>query len=99
MPSRTGCTAPSPASPRPPPGGGGSASHHDPGGGLTWARGAYDGPYGRVALDWSIEDDTFTVHTEVPANCTADLHLPDGTTRELRSGAATHTCPMPRESA
>ncbi|TDC92633.1 alpha-L-rhamnosidase [Saccharopolyspora aridisoli] len=68
-----------------------------PGGGLTWARGAYDGPYGRVAIDWSIEDDTLAVRTAVPANCTAVLHLPDGTTRELRSGGAVHTCPMSRD--
>lgn len=65
-----------------------------PGGGLTWARGAYDGPYGHVAIDWSIEDNTLTVRTAVPANCTATLTLPDGTTHELRSGRAVHTCPI-----
>ncbi|GAA2342188.1 alpha-L-rhamnosidase [Saccharopolyspora halophila] len=63
-----------------------------PGGGLTWARGAYDGPYGQVAIDWSIDDGTLTVRTEVPANCTARLDLPDGTSHDLTSGRATHTC-------
>jgi alpha-L-rhamnosidase len=69
-----------------------------PGGGLTWARGAYDGPYGRVAIDWSIEGDTLAVRTTVPANCTATLDLPDGTIRELRSGEAVHTCLIRRDS-
>lgn len=51
-----------------------------------------------MAIAWSIEGDALTVRTEVPANCTATLDLPDGTTRELPSGHAVHTCPLPDRS-
>ncbi|MFP5068128.1 family 78 glycoside hydrolase catalytic domain [Pseudonocardia nantongensis] len=63
-----------------------------PGGDLTWARGAHDGPYGRVAIEWSVEGSTITVRTTVPTGSIATLDLPDGTVRELGPGTAEHTC-------
>lgn len=47
-----------------------------PGGGLTWAEGAYDSVYGRVSCRWELlEDSCMKVCCHVPANCTADLRL------------------------
>mgnify|MGYP005852616039 CR=1 FL=1 len=59
-----------------------------PGGGLTWARGRLESPYGLIATDWKVENGTFTLQARVPANTTAVVELPDGTRHEV--GAGTH---------
>ena len=47
-----------------------------PGGGLTWARAAYDSIRGRIVSDWRIEGPTFFLNVTVPANATATVHVP-----------------------
>lgn len=66
-----------------------------PGGGVTWTRAAHEGPYGRVAIHWSLKNGTLIVRTTVPVGSTATLELPDGATHHLGPGDAVHTCPAP----
>jgi alpha-L-rhamnosidase len=47
-----------------------------PGGGLTWARGYYDSRQGRIASSWSLTNQTLTLNVTVPANTTAEIHVP-----------------------
>ena len=48
----------------------------DPTGHMTWARGHYDSPYGRVRSGWKVDGTTLTYTATVPANTWATLHLP-----------------------
>ena len=48
-----------------------------PGGGLTWAKGHYDSPHGRIASAWSSEGRRFDLKVSIPANTTALVFIPD----------------------
>ncbi|MDF7823432.1 glycoside hydrolase family 78 protein [Pontiellaceae bacterium B12227] len=54
--------------------------------GITWAKGFYDSIRGRISSDWKIEDGIFHWKVTVPANTTATLHFPAGSTSELTEG-------------
>jgi alpha-L-rhamnosidase len=56
------------------------------GGGLTWASGTFDGPQGRIDVSWRVDDTTFRLEVVVPAGSTAELRLPDGTSRAAAPG-------------
>ena len=45
-------------------------------GALTWARGHYDSPYGRIESGWRRTEDGWSYQAVVPANTTATLRLP-----------------------
>jgi alpha-L-rhamnosidase len=47
-----------------------------PGGGLSWAKGAYDSIMGRIASEWRIEGGTFTWKIAVPPNTVATIYVP-----------------------
>jgi alpha-L-rhamnosidase len=47
-----------------------------PGGGLSFARAAYESVYGRVATEWRIDGGRFTLNVTVPANTTATVYVP-----------------------
>jgi alpha-L-rhamnosidase len=47
-----------------------------PGGGLTWARVAYDSPRGRIGLNWKQEGATLHLEVSVPPSTTAEVHVP-----------------------
>lgn len=47
-----------------------------PGGGLTYARGSLDTPYGVIATDWKIDGEKLTLDVTVPPNTTATIHVP-----------------------
>lgn len=47
-----------------------------PGGGLTWARGAYASPHGPISVDWKLNAGRFTLHASVPPNTTATVLMP-----------------------
>ncbi|MCA9237252.1 MAG: family 78 glycoside hydrolase catalytic domain [Planctomycetales bacterium] len=48
-----------------------------PGGDLAWAKGSYNGPYGRIAVRWDLsQDDRFRLRVTIPANSTALVILP-----------------------
>ncbi|WP_294153254.1 alpha-L-rhamnosidase [uncultured Selenomonas sp.] len=45
-------------------------------GALTWARGHYDSPYGRIESGWRRTEDGWSYQAVVPANTAATLRLP-----------------------
>lgn len=47
-----------------------------PGGGLTYAKTAYESIRGRISVDWRWDDDTFSLKVTIPANTTASVFLP-----------------------
>ncbi len=48
----------------------------DPTGAITWAKGYYDGPMGRINSSWRVDKGMLTYKATVPANTTAVLYLP-----------------------
>ena len=42
---------------------------------MTWAKGHYDSPYGRIESSWEISGNMYHYHFRVPANTTAILYL------------------------
>jgi alpha-L-rhamnosidase len=60
----------------------------DPTGQMTWARGHYDSPYGRIESEWHVENGKLIYIATVPPNTTATLYLP--TTRQ-GAGRSKHT--------
>jgi alpha-L-rhamnosidase len=68
-----------------------------PGGGITWAEGAHDSPYGRIESSWRItgdKGDRFELTAVVPPGTTADIDLPDGTIVGVGPGTTEHSCPL-----
>ena len=63
-----------------------------PGGGLTWAKGHVNTPYGPAGAEWKIEDGTFTVQIQVPVGTACRLTLPDGTEKTYGSGKYAASC-------
>jgi alpha-L-rhamnosidase len=59
-----------------------------PGGGITAASARHVGPYGEVAVEWSVDGERFECNLAVPAGTTAWAELPiDGwTARRLGDG-------------
>lgn len=47
-----------------------------PGGHFTHAKAAYDSVYGHIESGWKKEDERMIFCIEIPANCTAEIHLP-----------------------
>ena len=65
-----------------------------PGGGITWVRARYESVRGPIAVAWRVEDDTMTLDLEIPANTTAEVHLPTSDPASVEEGgkpAATAT--------
>ena len=54
--------------------------------GVDWAKGATETPYGRLAAEWKIDGNTFACSVDVPAACTAEVILPDGSRQEVGPG-------------
>ncbi len=48
------------------------------GGGLTWAEGDYECPYGRIHCKWALSGDKLEMTVNIPQNTTADVYVPDG---------------------
>ena len=63
------------------------------GGGLTWARGEVETPYGRICSDWRLEAGSFRIRVEVPCGTTCQLTMPGGGQHTLHAG--THTLEEP----
>lgn len=57
-----------------------------PGGTLTYARAEYDSVYGKVVCGWERKDGKCVYAVNVPANCTADIVLPDGRATSVGAG-------------
>lgn len=63
-----------------------------PGGGLGWARGAVQTPYGRASSSWTIEGERMLLRVEVPVSTRCEVELPDGTTHLVESGVHEFAC-------
>ena len=48
----------------------------EPGGNLSWAKGYYDSPHGRIDSSWKIDGRKFSWEIQIPANTTATVHVP-----------------------
>jgi alpha-L-rhamnosidase len=46
------------------------------GGGLTWAQGSYDSIQGTIASAWQFTNNTLTLNVTIPANTSAEIHVP-----------------------
>ena len=60
------------------------------GGGISWAKGEVETPYGKLISDWKMEGDRFTISLKVPVSTSCELKLPNGESKTLESG--THIC-------
>jgi alpha-L-rhamnosidase len=60
--------------------------HPEPVDEVDWARGHYDSPRGRIAVDWRKSDGAFTLQVDVPANTRATVHLPAGEGTRVTEG-------------
>lgn len=68
------------------------------GGGLTWAKGRFDAPPGRIAVAWSVADDRLTIQVEVPDGTEAEFTPPPGWIgRALTLPAGRHEIRLNRE--
>ncbi len=63
--------------------------HPRPGGGVTWARGHYESPRGRIASDWRLTPGEFRLDVIVPANTSAAVHFPTREAARIREGGTT----------
>ena len=57
-----------------------------PGGSLSYAEAVYKSLYGEVKSRWERTDSGIRFMIGVPANCTAEIRLPDGKEYEVGSG-------------
>ena len=64
-----------------------------------WADVSYDSPYGRITSRWRKTLQHAEWHVEIPANTTATLTMPDGTTREIGSGSYDFSMNIPTKHA
>jgi alpha-L-rhamnosidase len=60
-----------------------------PGGGFTSARATHESLYGQHVSGWQLVDGRLEVEAQVPANTTASVVLPDGSTHEVGPGRYT----------
>lgn len=56
------------------------------GGGLTYAKGEVETPYGKIKSSWSIQSGEFLLEINVPACTECKVELPDGTCEKVGSG-------------
>ena len=57
-----------------------------PGGTLTHAEASYLSPYGQVESRWEKAGNSMRYTVTIPANCTAEIRLPDGQTKQVTAG-------------
>jgi len=62
------------------------APEPDPTGGMTWAKGHYDSPYGTIRSAWKMENRRLIFEAEVPPNTTATLYLPARSADAIKEG-------------
>jgi alpha-L-rhamnosidase len=70
-----------------------------PGGGITWADGAHESPYGRLESSWRLDGDAFRLRVVVPSGTEADVVLPDGARHTAGPGEHSFTSTIREESA
>lgn len=60
-----------------------------------WANVSFDSPYGSITSNWKKNLQHLDWHVVIPCNTTAIVYLPDGTTKEIGSGAYDFSCDIP----
>ena len=61
-----------------------------PGGNFTHAKAVYQSIYGEISSSWKKTSNGYTFTVSVPANCTAEVILPDGKTFTQEAGVKTY---------
>lgn len=56
------------------------------GGGITYAKGEVETPYGNAASEWNVKNGNFEIKIKVPVNTVCELVLPSGENRVFGSG-------------
>lgn len=64
------------------------------GGGLTFAKGEVDTPYGKIVSEWKMQANKFILNIKVPFGTRATVVLPDGTQNEVASGEYNFTAEL-----
>lgn len=59
----------------------------DPTGQMTWAKGWYDTPYGRISSSWKRPGNKVEYAFTIPEGCTATLRIPGIPEQELAAGS------------
>jgi len=67
------------------------------GGGLTWARGEVETPYGKILSHWEIVNNMFHISVTVPVSTQCNLVLPGGESVVLSSGTYQYECKLHEE--
>jgi alpha-L-rhamnosidase len=63
-----------------------------PGGGITWAEGVHDSPYGRIESSWRVDGGELALTVTIPPGTHAEVVLPDGTVASAEPGMSVHRC-------
>lgn len=65
------------------------------GGGLTWARGRLETPYGLIESDWTLHGERFAIEVTVPIGSVCHLTLPNDTEVTLSDGHYRYAIELP----
>lgn len=60
-----------------------------PGGHFTFAKAEYNSVFGKVKSGWEVKNGKTVFTVEIPANCSADIILPNGTEKTVSAGSYT----------
>ncbi len=69
------------------------------GGGIGWAKGSVQTPYGMIYVSRYTENDEFIITTEVPVSTECELIMPSGKKIRLTSGTHTHSEKITKEQS
>ncbi|WP_316832977.1 glycoside hydrolase family 78 protein [Pedobacter aquatilis] len=61
-----------------------------PGGGLSWAKGSYESPNGKIEVDWKISGSKFLIDVSIPKGSSAKVWLPGSAVPQLLSAGKQH---------
>ena len=62
------------------------------GGGITYARGEVESPYGKIECGWKISDGEFMLEISVPVGTDCIVSLPNGEKQTVGSGKYEFKC-------
>ena len=62
------------------------------GGGLCRTHTAFESMYGRISVDWTLQNGVFSMRAEVPPNTSALIRMPNGDRTEVGSGSYDFAC-------
>ncbi len=65
-----------------------------PAGDLTWAKGSYESIKGKIASDWKIEGNQFSIKISIPANTKAEVWIPCLPESRVTENGAPITAPI-----